>query len=186
MTNLNVLKSKDITLLTKICIVKAMVFPVVMYGCESWTITKADAEELMVLNYGAGKNSWESLGLQGDQISQSKGIQPWILIGRTGAEAEASKLWPPDLKTWLIGKDPNAEKDWGDEEKWATEDEMVGWHHQLNGHESEPTLRDTERQGSQACCSSLGHKVSDTTEPLNNNKMQSTSCWMNHKLESGC
>ena len=115
-----------------------------------------------------------------------KEFSPEYLLERTGAEAEAPKLWPPDLKTWFIGKDPNAEKDWGEEEKWATEDEMVGWHHQLNGHEFEPTLRDTERQGSQACCSSFGHKVSDTTEPLNNNKMQSTSCWMNHKLESGC
>ena len=115
------------------------------------------AEELMVLNYGAGKSSWESLGLQGDQISQSKGIQPWMLIGRTGAEAEAPKLWPPDLKTWFIGKDPNAEKDWRQEEKGTTENEMVGWHHRLSEHEFEQAPGDGEGEGNLACCSPWGH-----------------------------
>ena len=77
-----------------------------------------------------------------------KGNQPWIFIGRTDAEAEAPKLWPPDVKSWLIEKDPNAGKDWGQEEKIATEDEVVGWHHWFNGHEFEQTQGDTERQGS--------------------------------------
>ena len=99
-----------------------------------------------------------------------KGNQLWIFIGRTDAEAEAPILWPPDAKSWLTGKDPDAGKDWGQEEKQATEDEMVGWHHQLNGHEFEQTLGDRKRQGSLACCSPLGCKELDTTEQLNTNK----------------
>ena len=80
-----------------------------------------------------------------------KGNQLWILIGRT--DAEAPILWPPDANCWLTGKNPDAGKDWGQGEKWATEDEMVGWHHWLNGHEFEQTLRDSEGQGRLACCS---------------------------------
>ena len=94
-----------------------------------------------------------------------KGNQPWIFIGRTDAEAEAPVLWSPDVKSWLIGKDPNVEKDWGQEEKETTEDEMVGWHHRLSGH------GDGEGQGSLAFCSSWGHKESDTTEWLNNKRV---------------
>ena len=93
--------------------------------------------------------------------------QPWIFTGRTDAEAQAPIPWPPDAKSRLTGKDPNAGKDWRQEEKGVTEDEMVGWHHQLNGHEFEQTLEDSEGQGSQACCSSWGRKESDTTEWLN-------------------
>jgi len=87
-----------------------------------------------------------------------KGNQPWILIRRTDAEAEAPIFWPPDAKSWLTEKDPDAGKYWGQEEKGATEDEMVGGHHQLNGHESEQTLGDSEGQGSLACCRPWGHK----------------------------
>ena len=90
--------------------------------------------------------------------------QPWIFIGRTDAEAETSILWPPDAKNWLIGKDPDAGKDWGQEKKWVTEDEMVGWHHWLNGHEFEKTPKDSEGQESLVCCSPWGCKESDTTE----------------------
>ena len=105
MTNLDsILKNRDISLPTKVRLVKAMVFPVVMYGCESWTVKKAER--------------W--------RIDRS-----WVFIGRTDAEAETSILWPPDVKSWLMGKDPEAGKDWGQEEKGMTEDEMVGWHHQL-------------------------------------------------------
>ena len=82
-----------------------------------------------------------------------KGNKPWIFIGRTDAEAEAAILWPPDAKSWLIGKDLDAEKDWRWEEKGMTEDEMVGWHHQLNGHEFEQTLGVGDRQGNLVCCS---------------------------------
>ena len=93
--------------------------------------------------------------------------QSWMFIGRTDAEAETAILWPPDMKNWLLGKDPDAGKDWGQEEKRTTEDEMVGWHHQLNGHEFEEALGVGDGQGSLACCSPWGCKESDTTEQLN-------------------
>ena len=88
-----------------------------------------------------------------------KGNQPWIFIGRTDAEAEAPILWPPDVKSQLIRKDPTAGKDWGQEEKGVTEDKIVGWHHWLNEHEFEQTPGDSEGQGSLACCSPWGHKT---------------------------
>ena len=99
-----------------------------------------------------------------------KGTQSWIFIGRTDATAETPILWPPDAKNWLIWKDPNAGKDWGQEEKGATEDEIVGWLHRLNGHESEQTPGDTDGQGNLACCSPWGCKESDMAE------------WLNYKL----
>ena len=86
---------------------------------------------------------------------------------RTDAEAEAPMLWPPDVKNWLIGKDPDAGKDWRQEEKGMTEDEMVGWHHQLDGLEFEQAPEVGDGQGSLACCDSWGCKESDTTERLN-------------------
>ena len=92
-----------------------------------------------------------------------KGNQSWICIGRTDAEAETPILWPPDAKNWLIWKDPHAGNDWRREEKGTTEDEMVGWHHRLNGHESEQALGVGDGQGSLACCSPRGHKESNTT-----------------------
>ena len=96
-----------------------------------------------------------------------KGDQSWIFIGRADAEAETPILWPRDAKNWLIGKDSNAGKDWRLEEKGITEDEMAGWHHWLNRHESEQALGVGDGQGSLACCSPWGHKESDTTEWLN-------------------
>ena len=91
-----------------------------------------------------------------------KGNQPWIFIGRTDAEAEAPILWPPDAKSWLFGKDPDAGKDWRQEKKGMTEDEIVGWHHRLNRHEFEQTLGDSEGQGSLVCWSPWAHKELDT------------------------
>ena len=96
-----------------------------------------------------------------------KGNQSWIFTGRTDAEAEAPILWPPDAKIWLIGKDPDSGKDWRQEDKGTTEDEMIGWHHGLNGHELEQALGVGDGQGSLACCSPWCHKESDTTEWLN-------------------
>ena len=96
-----------------------------------------------------------------------KGNQSWIFIGRTDAEAETLILWPPDAKSWLIGKDPDARKDWGQEEKGTREDEMVGWHHRLNRHGFGWTLGVADGQGGLACCGSWGRKESDTTERLN-------------------
>ena len=108
-----------------------MAFPVVMYGCESWTIKKAgcwrtDAFELWCL-----KRLLRVLDCKGSQPVHHKGNQSWIFIGRTDAEAEAPILWSPDVKNWLIWKDPDAGKDWRQEEKGMAEDEMVGWHYQL-------------------------------------------------------
>ena len=92
-----------------------------------------------------------------------KGSQPWVFTGRTDAEAEALILWPPNMKIWLIGKDPDAGKDWRQEEKGLTEDEMVGWHHWLNWHEFEQTPGDGKEQRNLPCCSPRGCKESDTT-----------------------
>ena len=96
-----------------------------------------------------------------------KGDQSWVCIGRTDAEAETPVLWPPHAKGWFIGKDPDAGRDWGQEEKGTTEDEMAGWHHWLNGRESEWTPGVGDGQGGLACCDSWGRKESDTTERLN-------------------
>jgi len=96
-----------------------------------------------------------------------KGNQSWIVIGRTDTEAETLVLWPPDGKIWLIWKDRDAGKDWKQEEKGMTEDEMVGWHHRLNGHKFEWTLGVDDGQGGLACCSLWGHKELDRTEWLN-------------------
>ena len=101
------------------------------------------------------------------QAVHPKGDQSWVFIGRTDVEAETPILRLPDAKSWLIGKDPDAGKDWGKEEKGATEDEMVGWHHQLNGHEFGWTPGVGDGQGGLACCGSWGRKESGTTEWLN-------------------
>ena len=108
--------------------------------------------------------------------------QCWIFIGRADAEAEAPIFWSPDVKSWLIGKGPDAGKDWGQEEKGMTDDEMVGWHHQLNRHEFEQTLRDGQGQGSLVCRSPWGHKELGVTSWLTNNKWPFISfyiIWLN-------
>ena len=119
----------------------------------------------MLLNCGVGEDSWESLGLQGDPTSHRKGNQSWIFIGRT--DAEAPILWPPGVKNWLIGKDLDAGKDWRQEEKGTTEDEIVGRHHQLNGHEFELALEVGDGQGRLACCNPWGCEESDMIAHLN-------------------
>ena len=171
MTNLDsILKSRDTTLSRKVRLVKAMVFPVVMYGCESWTIRKLSAKELMLLNFGAlvlEKTLENLLDCKEIQPVHPKANQSWIFTGRTDAEAETPVLWPPDAKNWLIGKDPDAGKDWRQEKKWMTEDEMVGWHNRLNGHELEQAPGVGDEQGGLACCSPWGCRESDTTEWLN-------------------
>ena len=118
-----------------------------------------------MLSYcGAGEDSWESLGLS----VNSKENQLWIFIGRTDAKAEAPICWPLDAKSQLIGKDPDAGKDWRQKEKGKAEDKMVRLHHWLSGHEFEQTPRDSEGQESLACCSLWGVKEPDTTEQLSN------------------
>ena len=124
------------------------------------------AKELMLLNCGVGEDSWESLGLQGHPTSPSKGDQSWVFIGRTDVEAETLILWPPHVKSWLIGKDSDAGRDWGQEEKGTTEDEMAAWHHRIDGREFEWTLGAGDGQGGLECWVSWGRKESDTTERL--------------------
>ena len=101
------------------------------------------------------------------QQAHSEGDQPWDFFGGNDAKAETPGLWPPHVKSWLIGKDLDAGRDWGQEKKGTTEDEMAGWHHGLDGRESEWTPGDGDGQGGLACCDSWGHKESDMTEWLN-------------------
>ena len=158
MTNLDsILKSRDITLLTKVRLVKAMVFPVVTYGYESWTVKNAERRRIDAFEPWC----WRRLLRV-----------PWI--ARRSNESILNEtspgcflLWPPDAKSWFTGKDPDAGKDWGQEEKGTTEDKMVGWHHQLNGRGFGFTPGVGDGQGGLACCGSWGHKELDTTEQLN-------------------
>ena len=136
-----------------------------MYGCERWTIKKAGCRRVDAFGLWCWRRLESPLDSKEIKPVNSKGNRPWIFIGRT--EAETPILWPPDVKSWLTGKDLDAGKDWG--KKGATEDEMVAWHHWLNGHELEQTQGDSEGQGSLACCCSRGCRELDTTQRLNNN-----------------
>ena len=114
-----------------------------------------------------GKTLESPLGCKEIQPVHSEGDQPWDFFGRNDAKAETPVLWPPHVKGWLIEKDSDAGRDCGQKEKGTTEDEMAGWHHWLDGRESDWTPGDDDEQGGLACCNSWGHKVSDTTEQLN-------------------
>ena len=137
-TNLDsILKSRDVTLPTNVCLVKAMAFPVVMYGCESWTIKKAEHWRIYAFELWCWRRllrvPWTA---RRSNQSILKEISPeYSLEGH--AEAETPMLWPPDAKSWFIWRDPDAGKGWRWEEKGKTEDEVVGWHHQLSGHDFE-------------------------------------------------
>ena len=152
-------------MLTKVCIVKAMVFPEVLYGCweldhkEGWA-PKNSCFWTVVLE----KTLESPLDNKENRPVSPKVNQLWIFIERTDAEAEVPILWPLDAKSRLIGKDPGAGEDWGQKEKGATEDEMVRWHHQLNGHVFEQILGDSEGEGSLVCCSSWGCSQTWTTQ----------------------
>ena len=113
-----------------------------------------------------------------------KGDQSWVFIGRTDAKAETPILWPPHAKSWLIGKDPDAGRDWGQEEKGTTEDEMAGWHHRLNGREFGWTPGVGDGQGGLACCGSWGPKESDMTEWLNWTELKWLEQWNNERSYS--
>ena len=128
---------------------------------------KLSAKKLMLLNCVLAKTLQGPLDCKEILPVHPKGDQSWVLIGRTDAEAETPTLWPPHAKSWLIGKDPDAGREWGQEEKGTTEDEMAGWHHRLNGHGFEKTLGVGDGQGDLACCDLWGCKESDTTEWLN-------------------
>ena len=159
-------KSRDITLPTKVHLVKAMVFPVVMCGCEldceeswapkNWCFWTVVLEKILE----------SPLDCKEIQPVHSKGDQSWVFIGRTDAKAETLILWLPDAKSWLTRKDPDAGRDQGQKEKGTTENEMAGWHHQLDGREFEwiPGVVDGQSAG---MLQPRGCKESDTTERLN-------------------
>ena len=147
-----------------------------MYGCESWTIKKAECWRIVAWTVVLKKILESPLDCKEIQPVHPKGDQSWVFIGRTDAEAETPILWPPDVKNWLIWKDSDAGKDWRQEEKGMTEDEMVGWHHRLNGHGFGWTLGVGGGQGGLVCYSSWGRKESDTTERLNWTELMTLLC----------
>ena len=150
------------TLATKVYLVKTMVFPVVMYGCESWTIKTAEHQGIDAFELWCWRRLLR-IPWTAKRSNQSilKEINPEYLLD---ADAEASIFWPPDAKSGLTGKDPDVKEDRRREEKGMTEDEMVGWHHCFSEYKFEQTPGDSEGQASLACCSPWGHKDSDTAE----------------------
>ena len=153
-----------------------MAFPVFMYGCEKWTIKESLAPKNWCFWTVVLEKTLESpLGCKEIQPVHPKGDQSWVFIGRTDVEAEAPVIWPPHAKSWLAGKHPDAGKDWGQEEKGMTEDEMVGWHHWLDEHEFDQAPGVADGQGSLVCFSPWGCKESYMTELLTELN------WMNKK-----
>ena len=143
-----------------------------MYGCESWTVKKAEHWRIDAFELWCWRRPLDCKEIQ---PGHSEGDQPWDFFGRNDAKVETPVLWPPHAKSWLIGKDFDAGRDWGQEEKGMTEDEMAGWHHQLDGHEFEWTPGVGDGQGGLACCNSWGCKESDTTERLNWTELKVTA-----------
>ena len=137
------------------------------HGHESWTIKKAGPPKNWCFWTVVLETLESPLDSKETKPVKPKGNQSWMFTGRTDAEAEPPILWPPDAKNWLIGKDPDAGKDWKHEEKGTTEDEIIGWHHRLDGHEFEQAPGVGNGQESLVCCSPWGHKELDTTEWLN-------------------
>ena len=139
-----------------------------MYGCESWTVKKAGRRRIDAFELWCWRRllrvPWTA---RRSNQSILKVNQSWIFIGRTDAEVETPVLWPPDGKNWLIWKDPDAGRDWGQEEKGTREDEMARWHHRLDGHEFGWTPGVGDGQGGLACCNSWSRKESDMTERMN-------------------
>ena len=167
-TNLeSILKSRDITLSTKVCLVKAMVLPVVMFGCESWTVKKAERWRIDAFELWCWRRllrvPWTA---RRSNQSILKEISPGISLEGMMLKLKL-QYFGHLMQSWLIGKDSDAGRDWGQEEKGTTEEEMVGWHRWLDGRESEWTPGVGEGQGGLACCDSWGRKESDTTERLN-------------------
>ena len=173
MTNRDsIFKSRDITLPTKVHLVKATVFLMFMYGCESWTIKKAKCRRIDAFELWCWRRllrvPWTARRSNQSILKEiSSGCSLEGLNSNQFSEAETPILWPPDVKSWLIWKDLDAGKDWGQEEKGMTEDEMVGWHHRLIGHGFRWTLWFGDGQGGLTCCGSWGCKESNTTERTN-------------------
>ena len=186
MTKLDsILKSRDTTLPAKVHLVRDMVFPVVMYGCESWTIKKAEHQRTDAFELLCWRILLRVLWTvrRSNQSINPKGNQPQIFTGKTDAKAETPILWSPDGKNWLIGKDPNAGKDWRKEEKGMTEDEVVGWHHWFGGHEFEQTPGVDDGTGKPGVLQSMGSQrvghdwVTELNWPENALLKSRTACW---------
>ena len=145
-----------------------MVFPVVMYGCESWTLKKAGCWRIDAFELWCWRRllrvPWTTRRSNQPILKET---HPEYSLEGLMAKAETAILWPPDVKNWLTGKDPDAGKDWRQEEKGTTEDEMVRWHYRVSGYEFEQALGVGDGQGSLTCCSPWGCKELDNTEPLN-------------------
>ena len=157
-TNIDsILKSRDITLPTKVCLLKAELDYKESWAQKNWCFWTVVLQKTLE----------SPLDSKEIQPVHSEGDQPWVFFGRTDAKAETPILWPLHVKSWLVGNDSDAGKDWRREEKGMTEDEMVGWHHWLNEHEFEWTPGVGDGQGGLVCCNSWGLKESDTTERLN-------------------
>ena len=154
-------------MLTKVCIVKAVVFPVVMNGCESWTIKKAECQRIDTFYVGLEKTLQSLLDRKEIKPVSPRGNQPWVCIRRTDAEVEAPILWPPDAKSQLTGKDSDAGKDWRQKKNRATADEIVdGISNSTDMSLSK--LQEMVKEGSLSCCNPYGRKESDMTSQLNN------------------
>ena len=184
LTNVDgVLKSRHITLLRKVCMVKTMIFPVAMYGCESWTTKKAEHQRIDRHKLSCWRRllraHWTA---RRSNLSILKGISPEHSLEGLMLKLRFQSFGQLVERLDSLGKDPDAGKDWGQEEKGATEDEMVGWHHWLKGQEFEQTPGNSEGQGSLACCSPWGCKESDMTEWLNNNQAHSKTGTYSHSL----
>ena len=187
MTNLDsILKSRDITLPPKVHLVKTMVFPVVTYGWESWTIEKAECRRIDAFKLWCWRRllrvPWTA---RRSNQSILKDISPRCSLVGLMLKLELQYFGPPDAKSWLIWKDPDAGKDWGQDEKGTTEDEMVGWHHRFNGHGFGWTPGDGDGQGGLACCSSWGCIELDMTERLNwTESLPSRHFWSTGRAET--
>ena len=173
MINLDsILKSRDITLPTEVRLIKAMVFPVVMYGCESWTRKKAECRRIDAFELWCWRRllrvSWT---VRRSKQSILKEMSPGCSLEGLMLMLKLQYFGYLMRETWLIWKDLDAWKDWGEEEKGTTEDETVGWHHWLNGHEFEWAPGAGDGQGGQVWCSPWGGNKSDTTERLNWTKL---------------
>ena len=164
MTNLDsILKNRNITLPTKVCLVRAMVFPVVMYGCENWTIKKVKHQRIDAFELWCWRRP---LRVPWTARRSNQSILKEISTEGLMLNLKLQYFGPPDAKSWLIWKDPDIRKDWRREEKGTSEGEMVGWHHWINGYGFGWTPGVGDGQGGLMCCSSWGCKESDTTEQL--------------------
>ena len=161
---------------TKSHLVKAMVFLAVMYGCENWTVKKVEHQKIEVFELWCGRRLESPLDCKEIQPVNPKGNQSCIFIGRTDAEAETPILWLSDVKSWFIWKDPDAGQDWRQEEKGMTEDEMVGWHWQLDGHEFEQAPGVGDGQGGLESCSAWGCNELYTAKWLNWTELSPGCC----------